>query len=851
MANKVVKRNGSLVDFDSDKIVIAILSALRSSKEGNLETAQMLSERVINEIGDNEKIKVEKIQDIIEEVLMQEGFLQTAKKYIVYREEHKQQRKFESNLLKRIERLDKETIRDNANIGHGTASKMYQIASESSKYYYLNKLIPKHLARLHKEGLIHLHDLDYFSKCPNCVPDFEYTAIKDMKGDIKNIQFSYLDNLFNEYPIKTNGTTEIIEPMGYKIYGRYGLTNINKIMRRKIKIDEPLYCIKTRKGLPLHLTGNHQVPVIRNNKEYLVFAKDIIKGDKLLQENMEFDEQYELPTNKNSLDVVDVLLKYDYNGYVYDLETEEHWFTVNNYIVHNCLSIPLDKLLMTGFNGEYGYINPPKRIKSALDLATHLIQRCSCDIFGGTMLPDLDSTIENLINSKQIEVPTDDELSQACQSLLFNLATQPTRSGNQVPFSSVTFGLETGKWGRKFALTILREFDKGMGHGETFIFPNLVFKIKEGINFNPGDPNYDIFRYAVKVSCNRMNPTWSFMDNAGNEGYDPKEVNIMGCRSRIVANRNGESVSRGRGNIFPTTINLPKIALKAKGTNYNKDMKDFWKKFNKTLDKVAEVSMFRYNILKNLKSGDIPFVFGESVYYGSDRLSSNDIIEESLKHGTIAIGFVGLAECLKELIGVHHGESEKGLKLGLEINKHIRDYCDKKSEETGLNWSCYATPAESTINKVIKDREDYGLIPGVTEKDYYSNSFHVPVYFPISIAKKIAIEGQFHRFNNGGHITYVELTDAPIYNPEGVEQILRYAKNFDIGYFGVNFPKDECLNGDCRYSGVIKDVCPKCGGTNIRRLARISGYLGIENRINESKKAEIYDRLKHDEQVVQ
>jgi len=418
---------------------------------------------------------------------------------------------------------------------------------------------------------------------------------------------------------------------------------------------------------------------------------------------------------------------------------------------------------------------------------------------------------------------------------------------NQCPFSSITFGIETGYWGRKFSFILLEQFEKGMGHGETFIFPNLVFKIKDGINFNLNEPNYDLFQYAIKVSCTRMNPTWSFLDNAGNENYPPEEVNIMGCRSRIVANRNGGSISRGRGNIFPTTINLPRIALKTKGNNYEKDLKDFWKKLDIILDKTVELSMFRYNILKNLKVKDIPFVFGEKVYYDSDDFLPNDTIEKSLKHGTIAIGFVGLTECLKELIGTHHGESIKALELGLQINKYIRDYCDKKCEETGLNWSCYATPAESTINKIIKDREDFGLIVGVTEKDYYSNSFHIPVYFPISIARKLTIEGQFHRFNNGGTITYNELTDAPTYNPQGIEQMIRYAKKCDIGYYGYNFPKDECLNSDCRYSSKIEYQCPKCGNTNIRHLARISGYLGIEDRINESKKAEIHDRLKHDQ----
>ena len=675
---KVIKRNGSLAEFDSYKITIAILSALNESKEGNYESAQLLSGKVSNSIGDREKIKVEEIQDIVEETLMKEGFLQTAKIYIIYREERKKQREFEVDLMKRIANIDKETSRDNANIGHNPASKMYQIASEASKQYYLEKFIPKNLSKLHKNGDIHIHDLDYYSK------------------------------------------------------------------------------------------------------------------------------------------------------------------------TFNCLSIPLEQLLKTGYNGEYGYVNRPKRIKSAMDLAANILQRCSNDIFGGTLLPNIDMTMQNLIENKFIDEPTDEEISQACQSLLYNLATMPTRAGNQIPFSSITFGLETNKWGKKVSYAILKQFEKGMGKGETFIFPNLVFKVKDGYNFNSVDPNYDLYKYAIKVSCKRLNPTFAFLDNAGNNQYPPKEVNPMGCRCRIVANRNGESVSEKRGNIFPTTINLVRIALKCKGNHYNKDLKDFWKKLDEMLINIKELSLHRWNVLKNLKVKDIPFIFGENVYYDSCNLNSENTIEESLKHGTIAVGFIGIAECVKELIGTHHGESENALNLAIEINNKIREYCNTLCDETGLNWSCYATPAESTCNKVLKDKEDYGIIKGVTDKEFYTNSFHMPVYFPISIARKITIEGQFHKFNNGGHITYIELSESPVHNIDGIEHILKHMKNSDVGYAGINFPLDECLNNDCRNSGIFNEECPKCKSTNIRKLRRVSGYLGIEDRINYSKKQEINERLKHD-----
>lgn len=414
---------------------------------------------------------------------------------------------------------------------------------------------------------------------------------------------------------------------------------------------------------------------------------------------------------------------------------------------------------------------------------------------------------------------------------------------NQLPFSSITFGLEQGEYGRKFTKALLTEFNKGMGKGETFIFPNLIYKCLKGVSWQ-GSPNDDLYDLAVEVSCHRMNPTFNFLDCEYYKQYDPKEVNVMGCRTHVIGNVNGESISEGRGNIFPTTINLPRIALKTKGIIGDKDIKDFFKKLDKMLDNVRELSIHRYNILKNLKTNDIPFVMGQHVYYKSDDLKSEDIIEKALKQGTISIGFMGIAETCKALIGVHHGESDKALQLALDINKHIKDYCDALTLETHLNWTTYATPAESTINKVIKDRKDYGLIEGVTDRDYYTNSFHVPVYYPISIARKITIEGQFHPFNNAGRISYIELSAPPIHNKEGVKIVHQHMVKSGVGYAGINFPIDECKS--CNYSGVIKDVCPKCGGSEYKKIRRVSGYLGFEERINESKEAEINDRFKHD-----
>lgn len=673
----VIKRDGREVEFDKQKITIAILSALNETKEGNYDTAKHISDIVFSMVSIKENLSVEKIQDIVEQVLMQEGLYQTSKAYILYRDEHKKDREYENGLMKQIGKLSKETNRDNANIGHSPASKMYQIGSIASKAFYSDYLIPKKLIKKYNDGLFHIHDYDYYDKTINCL----------------------------SIPLKR---------------------------------------------------------ILTNQKDY-----------------------------------------------------------------------PFD----------YGCFANPKRIESAMSVTAIILQRVSNDLFGGTMLPNLDITVQELVDEGYIEAPTEEQVRDAIQGLLCDLATMASRAGNQIPFSSITFGLSTGQYGRMTTKYILEEFYKGLGNGETFIFPNLTFKCLSGISFNKTDPNYDLYKLAIKVSGRRMNPTFTFLDAECYKGYNPKEVNIMGCRTFVLGNINGDEISEGRGNLFPTTINLPRIALLTKGLNYQKDISDFYKQLDKVLDSVKELSFHRLNTLSKLKAKDIPYLMGTHVYYKSEDLKPEDTIEEVLKQGSIGIGFIGIAETVKCLIGKHHGEDETALQLAIDINKYIRDYCDKLIKETGYNWSCYASPAESTINKVIKDRKDFGIIDGVTDRDFYTNSFHVPVYFPITFAKKITIEGLFHNYNNGGRITYIELDSPPENNVDGIESIHRYMCKSNVGYSGVNFPIDECRN--CGHSGIFKDVCSKCGSNNILKIRRVSGYLGYEERINPSKGAEIQARVVH------
>ncbi|GFR35016.1 anaerobic ribonucleoside-triphosphate reductase [Thermobrachium celere] len=505
----------------------------------------------------------------------------------------------------------------------------------------------------------------------------------------------------------------------------------------------------------------------------------------------------------------------------------------------NCLQIDLTKLLLNGFNTGYGYIRPPKRISSATAQAAIILQSNQNDMYGGQSFPHFDKSMAEVIRNLK-EKPSYEEIFQAMEALIYNLNSMHSRAGAQVPFSSINLGTDTTEEGRMVIKAVLEVFDKGLGKGESPIFPNLVFRVKEGVNLNEGDPNYDLFKLAIKVASHRMNPTFSFMDSSFNKKYGD-EISYMGCRTRTIQNRNGLEISAGRGNIAPVTINLPRLALKAGFGNID----GFFEEFDKILDLCKEQLLHRFNILAKLKVKDLPFLMGQKLYMGSENLKEDDEILEAIKNGTLGIGFIGLAETLVALIGKHHGEDEEALDLGLKIVKYLRDYCDRASEETGLNFVAYATPAEGTAGRFVpKDRDRYGLIKGVTDKEFYTNSFHVPVYYEISMFDKIKIEGKFHSLCNGGHITYVELPSTFEHNLDAFEKIIKWMKECDVGYAGVNFPIDECRV--CGYRGVINDSeCPVCESSDIRRIRRITGYLSTTDRFNDAKLKELSMRVKH------
>ena len=529
----------------------------------------------------------------------------------------------------------------------------------------------------------------------------------------------------------------------------------------------------------------------------------------------------------------------------------------------NCLHIPTGEVLSRGFNTGYGTIKAPKRIETAAELSCILLQSTQNDMFGGQSHPDFDNDMaqfveptRNEIREELLELGIEEKrlddlvekklrsrIHQAMQGVVYNLNTMHSRAGSQVPFSSVNLGIPNSNDAALICEIFLREYEKGLGKGEQPIFPNIIFRVKKGVNREQDDPYYYLFKIACEVASKRMNPTFMNIDADFNKEYYDKGYipATMGCRTYLMKNVNGEPGCKGRGNIAPITINLPRIGIEA-----NKDINKFFEILQNRLTLAKEALLHRYSILKKLKVKDLPFVAGQGLMRGSEDLMPDDSIEPILKQGTWAIGFIGLAETLYALIGSHNGETDEARNLGLKIIKFIREYTDKLVEETQLNWSCYATPAEGLSGKFIKkDKKIYGIIKGVTDKEYYTNSFHIPVNYNISIKDKIDIEAPYHKLCNAGHISYIELDDSP--SPEVIMEIINYAyKRTNISYIGINFHIRYCKECGTSIENNLNS-CPKCNSKNIQGISRVTGYLSLDERFGPGKYEERLDRRSFNE----
>lgn len=565
-----------------------------------------------------------------------------------------------------------------------------------------------------------------------------------------------------------------------------------------------------------------------------------------------------------------------------------------------CLQHPLDKILNNGFRAGHGSSRPAKRIETAAIIACISMESIQNEMHGGQAIPAFDFYLAPYVRSSYVEEvekleklegkdlsaikdkqfddyitrPLDgltgdarymqhamnmtvNRVHQAMESFIHNMNTIHSRGGNQVVFSSINYGTDTSAEGRCIIRELLNSTYRGVGNGETPIFPIQIWKKKRGVSYLPEDRNYDLYKLACKVTARRFFPNFLNLDATFNqsEKWDPNdperykyEVATMGCRTRVFENRHGEKTSIGRGNLSFSTINIVKLALECMNIeNDDEKIDTFFKKLDKCIDVTAEQLYDRYSFQRTALKKQFPMLM-DGMWEGSEKLKRDEPVKSVLKTGTLGIGFIGLAECLIALTGKHHGESEESQKLGLKIVCHMRDRIAEIANDKNLNYSLLATPAEGLSGKFTKkDREQFGLIKDITDKDYYTNSSHVPVWYKCSVEHKARIEAPYHQYELGGHIFYVELDGDATHNPECIMQTVDLMDKFNIGYGSVNHTRNRCL--DCGFENAEKDmeICPNCGSANIDVIQRITGYLvGSVNNWNAAKKAELKDRVTHD-----
>ncbi len=565
-----------------------------------------------------------------------------------------------------------------------------------------------------------------------------------------------------------------------------------------------------------------------------------------------------------------------------------------------CVQHPLDLILKNGFQAGHGESRPAKRIETASILGCISMETVQNEMHGGQAIPAFDFYLAPFVRTSYIEevkvleeltgedyselynAPIDDYLNiplngfqgrdrikqhainktvgrvhQAMEAFIHNMNTIHSRGGNQVVFSSINYGTDTSAEGRCIIREILRSTYEGVGNGETAIFPIQIWKKKKGVSYLPEDRNYDLYKYACKVTARRFFPNFVNLDapynfNENWKADDPErfkwEVATMGCRTRVFENRFGPKTSIGRGNLSFTTMNIVKLAIECMGIENKQERIDaFFAKLDNMLEVTAQQLHDRFEFQKTAYAKQFPLLM-KGLWLGSEKLGPNDTIASVINQGTLGIGFIGLAECLIALIGKHHGESEEAQELGLKIVTYMRDRANEFSERYQHNYSVLATPAEGLAGRFTKrDREKFGILPGITDRDYYTNSNHVPVYYHCSALHKAQVEAPYHNLTRGGHIFYVEIDGDATHNPEAVMRIVDMMDKYDIGYGSVNHTRNRCM--DCGYENAEKtmDTCPKCGSTNIDRLQRITGYLvGTTDRWNKAKLAELNDRVVHD-----
>ena len=771
----VIKRDGKRVNFDGSKIALAIKKGFDSVYTEDEETHKYIDKdiykiynKVIEKIekSEKEKIKIEEIQDLIEEQVKLNGYEDVYESFKAYRERRTQSRqvffdeKKQHKFLKALENLglksahEEDAKRENANIDGDTAmGTMLQYGSTVSKEFAKSYLMKRKFAEAHESGDIHIHDMDFLPMGTTTCCQIDLNKL-------------YTDGF-------STGHGFLREPNDIMSYSALAAIAIQSNQNDQ--------------------HGGQSIPAF----DYYM-APGVLKT---------FKKQFK-QTVYDFLELTDYI----------------------KFIAINGITREIDKLTSIEFDISIfdAYCREAESLKRMFRLSYE----------------------------KALE-KTNRITYQAMEAFIHNLNTMHSRAGAQVPFSSVNFGTDTSPEGRMVIKNFLLATEEGLGKGETPIFPISIFKIKEGVNYNPEDKNYDLFKLACKVSAKRLFPNFSFIDAPFNlEYYNPEDYNTevayMGCRTRVLGNHvdPNKAVTAGRGNLSFTSINLPRLGIKHGIVNGEKaDIEGFYKELEEKLELVKDQLLERFEIQCNKRIYNFPFLLGQGVWLDSEKLKPGDKLRKIYKHGTLSVGFIGLAECLKALTGKHHGESEEAQKLGLEIIGFMRKKMDEYSEKYNLNFTLLATPAEGLSGRfTAMDKAIYGKIKGITDREYYTNSFHVPVYYKTTVEHKIKTEAPYHAFTNAGHISYIELDGDTTENVEAFEKVIRIMKEAGIGYGAVNHPVDR--DPVCGFTGVIGDVCPGCGrhedDVKFERIRRITGYLvGTLDRFNNGKKCEERDRVKH------
>lgn len=792
---KVIKRNGNKVEFNKNKILIAITKANESvEQQVRLTPLQIerITESVVIKCENLEHTpSVEEIQDMVEKTIMSHGAYEVAKSYIIYRSDRTKERTRKEKLMNSLEGKFKDITSNggesavtkgasgNANVNtNGPMGKMLQYGSEFSKLLAVETLVSPKFAEAHGNGDIHIHDLDFLpTKTLTCC---QIDLLKLFEGGF------------------STGHGYLREPQSIGSYA--ALTAI---------------------ALQANQNEQHGGQAIPALDFYL--APGVTKT---------FRKELKKHLSISIEDAFDIAGIDDYiNNIVNTIET--------------ITAVECDPEVMAYLQEEL------------LDVKDGVLNKFSVTYAKEQALEKMAAAINRAY--KRAYASTERATYQAMEGLIHNLNTMHSRAGAQVPFTSVNYGTDTSPEGRMVVKNLLLATEAGLGNGETPIFPIQIFKVKEGINYNDDDPNVDLFNLACKVSAKRLFPNFSFIDSPFNlqyykSGHPESEVAYMGCRTRVIGNVCGESTVTGRGNLSFTSINLPRLAIKAAMAypdNVEERIKMFYAELDDMLKLCVDQLLERMAIQGTATTKNFSFLMGEGVWRGSEDLGLNETLANVIKQGTLSIGFIGLAETLKALIGKHHGESKEAEELGLEIISYMRDFTDKETDKLHLNVSLFATPAEGLSGRFTRmDKDEFGVIEGVTDREYYTNSFHIPVYFPISAFDKIQKEAPYHALTNAGHISYIELDGDPSKNLEAFKTIVRAEKEAGMGYAAINHPVDR--DPVCGYNGIIDDVCPCCGrredcdGIPFERIRRITGYLtGFLSSWNAAKAAEERDRVKH------